>query len=324
MNKTTSILFIDMMSDKEHAKLNNFYINSLWIKNSKLAISKEVSKLYENFDQSHHSSKIFKGGFFNRFLLCFQTLKTCFMHKPKIAWFLSYDLLTFPIIALYLQLLGIKIYTFEHNTIPTTFSKKIFHKLFKTSVTRLALTPYTTNYYIRIGLNCKHIPLPCVRGKKNMLASLEELPEIKKRKDNFEWIALCPSGSINPNQLEQIAKRKPHILFAYKCKSPIKLPNIITYSYLSQYEEALLSFDFLYIPMEKHFKVSGPVYDAIALGKTVILKNNNFGRYIRSLFPSLVFFEDHDWTLKETHNHTDKIDSYNNRIHEMLKDLVSE
>ena len=58
-------------------------------------------------------------------------------------------------------------------------------------------------------------------------------------------------------------------------------------------------------------KVSGPVFEAIALGKPVMVVKNAFGRYIKSLFPTKTFFVGEPMPLVDNQPN---IDIYNKSI----------
>jgi glycosyltransferase involved in cell wall biosynthesis len=90
--------------------------------------------------------------------------------------------------------------------------------------------------------------------------------------------------------MEEIAGLYPDVLFVMKSKETSRLPNLLSVPYFEYYGNALEQCDFAVIPFSSDYKVSGPVFEALAMGKPVLVLKNKFGRYVKSLFSRPIFF----------------------------------
>ena len=90
--------------------------------------------------------------------------------------------------------------------------------------------------------------------------------------------------------MEGIARLYPDVLFVMKSKQVSPLPNLLSAPYFEYFGNAMEQCDFVVIPFGSDYKVSGPAFEAIAMGKAVLALNNLFGRYMKFHYPHHIFF----------------------------------
>ncbi|MDB4665623.1 hypothetical protein OAE81_00360 [bacterium] len=142
---------------------------------------------------------------------------------------------------------------------------------------------------------------------------------MSNQRGGFKSVGLCPSSSVTEEQITEVASLYPEFLFVVKSNKKIALRNIVTVNYFREYSNALKNTDFVVVPFALSSKVSGPVYEAIAAGKPVVVAQNIFGEYIKEKFPGRVFFVGERFPKKlEPFDHR----KYNHQILEMLNTLI--
>lgn len=285
-------LFIDMMSPRGHVRLNNFYLSKLGGPAARIYISDDLANDYEDYDTRSLGPKPCGTGKAERLALTLRVLAAVRREAPKRVMLLSYDLATFPLLSQTLRALRMPVSCFEHNTGPTSTARQLFHRLSDPHATRFVYTPYLEHAYLRLGLNAVYTPHPCLRWGVGQAGGSEWKQIVAAQSGDFNAVGLCPSGSVTIDQMEQIARAYPKFLFVFKSRRTSCLPNVITHPYFDDYGDALHQCDFIVVPFSSGHKVSGPVYEAMAMNKPAMVLNNLFGNYLKSLFPGCVFFPD--------------------------------
>lgn len=316
----TKMIFVEMMSPRGHVRLNQFYLSKLWEEGDVLLTGASLVGFFDGFSPVTLEDKPYGSPMLNRLGMLVQILrKLPYKTVNRDICFLSYDLFWFPVISIYLRMCGFKIHVFEHNTTPTTRLKRYFQRLSGKTIQHLTYTPFVENFFRTLNLTAKTIPHPILRSVPIMKNDGPEIRAVLGKKKNFNRIIFCPSASVNWEQLEPMVKRYPLYLFVVKSPGKYKLANVITFPYFEAYFEILTLCDYVYIPFNRDDKVSGPFFEAMGFGKTVIMKPNVFGMYAQSKFPSHVVFEDDDWETIESS--TDPIDilGYNDLIVQNLR-----
>lgn len=284
-----NMLFIDMMSPHGHVRLNSFYLAHLSKSKPRLCTSSDLGPYYPTAEIIPFNRPL-RYTPLKRLFLAMHVLRCVHREAPTKVILLSYDLLTFPFISWALRALGVQLYCFEHNTAPITRARRWFHKISNPKVSHFVYTPYLESLYLISRISAKYVPHPCLRPDKNKNEHTEWEELITSRGSNFEMVGLCPSGSVSLNKVEEVAQANPDKLFVCKNSQQSALQNVVTYNHLHEYGAALELCDFVAVFFTIDHKVSGPVFEAIAMGKPTMVIENTFGLYIKALFPSQVFF----------------------------------
>lgn len=192
---------------------------------------------------------------------------------------LSYDILSLPVIALYAKLAGIKIISCEHNTIPTSLIKKFIQRV-SNNVGRICFMPSVAKIYERLGCNVLSTKLP--------------LPDFGKKTDRnltpSDYI-FCPSASSDESRIISVATRNPKLKFLVKSSKTYNLGNVSCETFFDDYIGCISRSLAVYIPMKNNHRISGPLLDAVSLGKQVILPPGELFDFAVDNFPNNVIPE---------------------------------
>lgn len=187
---------------------------------------------------------------------------------------LSYDILSLPIIALYAKLAGIKMIACEHNTIPTSLIKKLLQRI-SNNIGRICFMPSVAKIYEQLGCNVLLTKLP--------------LPDFGKKTDRkltaSDYI-FCPSASSDESRLISVATKNPKLKFLVKSSRKYDLENVLCEAFFDDYIGYISRCSAVYIPMKNNHRISGPLLDAISLGKQVILPPGELFDFAVDNFPN--------------------------------------
>lgn len=289
MSNKNEIIFIDWWSVKNHYSVNKFFLKAARVKNITFFTSVNTFNIYNKEPISLKALYEYRSGLTDRLKLTTTIIKILHNSKKDVC-FLSYDLLFFWLVAFYARFLKIKTSAIIHNTAPTSFIKKIPYFFTPKSTLFFSFLPKNTSVLKELGCKAININHPLI--KPNTIQSSKEIQNISKKiHKNFEHLIFCPSGSVNLSVIEKLAKENIQNFYIVKSQFNSPLQNIFTAKFYKDYG-ALMDFcDAVFIPFDSKGKVSGPFYEAIALSKTVIVKNNYFGRHVKKQFPGQVIFE---------------------------------
>lgn len=284
------MLFIDMMSPDGHIRLNTFYLSQLAGPEARIYVSDDLAGFYDDFNTYSLGPKPCGPGRTERMALALRVVEIVRREAPKRLVLLSYDLATFPFVSHALGVLGVQVFCFEHNTAPNTKMRLWLHNLSSKKVTHFVYTPYLQELYQGVGLHAIYVPHPCLSWDITQSDGREWRRIRASTNGCFSRTGFCPSDSVPLAQVEEIAMAESATLFVCKTTRSSDLPNVVTHRYFCDYGGALGQCDFAVIPFASEHKVSGPVFEAIAAGKHVMVLDNVFGRYVKSLFGGRIFF----------------------------------
>ena len=282
-------VFIDMLSVQGHITLNNFYVRQL-CQEPTIFICSSMSNAYQEFKTGLLGVQPCGRGIGERLLTTMRVLRILLTERPQTAVFLSYDLASFALISRVAAILRTHVVCFEHNTAPRTRAKRLMHRLMARKVIRLVYASHVQDIYSRAGIGTIHVPHPCIAPAATNVAPDEWKSLVARAQVHFRRTAFCPSGSVSLESIESIARQDPDTLFVCKSRENSELPNVLCHSYFEDYAGALAQCDLVFVPFTLDYKVSGPGFEAIAMGKPVMLLENAFGQYMKQLFPAQVFF----------------------------------
>ena len=283
-------MIFDMMSPKGHIRLNKFYLEKVFGSNARLFISRDLALEYKGVDVYPLGEKPCGSSLVERLALALRVLQIICEHKARNVVFLSYDLATLPLVSHALQRMAVDVTCFEHNTAPSSRLRSLFHRLCAKNVRRLVYTPYLKDLYQSIGLEAEYVPHPCLPCETRCDGDREWTNIVAGYLHGRTKTGFCPSGSVTIAQMEEIASLYPHVLFVMKSEETSRLSNLLSAPYFEHYGNAMEQCDFVVVPFSSAHKVSGPVFEALAMGKPVMVLENLFGKYMKSGFPDQVFF----------------------------------
>jgi hypothetical protein len=283
-------LIFDMMSPRGHVRLNKFYLANAFSTAAYFFVSEDLSEEYRGFKAYPLGAKPCGSSPYERLALSFRVLRIIRKKQARDVVFLSYDLATFPLISNFLEKMAVNVTCFEHNTAPNSQLRALFHRLSAKSVRRFVYTPYLEEFYHSLGIRAEYVPHPCLPCEVDPGGSHEWTSIVSKSFRRYRKTAFCPSGSVTIAQMKGIARLYPDVLFVMKANQVSCLPNLLTAPYFEYFGNAMEQCDFVVIPFGSDYKVSGPAFEAIAMGKPVLALNNLFGRYMKFHFPHHIFF----------------------------------
>lgn len=288
-----SFLVIDMMSVNGHISLNQFYLQMLPVR-TPLYVAQDLHNAYVKHNLLPLGIKPCNGRLIKRLALASRVAFILLRNKKSLVLFLSYDLATFPLISRLANLRGSRVVCFEHNTAPQTKIKALWHQFSAESVQRLVFAPHIKKLYDELGLNAHYIRHPIIRPSRSLVDSNEWWNIKSQIPRQIQNVALCPSSSVILEEVEIVAQKMAHTMFILKGNGKSNLTNILFHPFFHDYATAMKESDFIFVPFPHEHKVSGPVFEAIATGKPVLVLPNVFGRYIKRLFGDQVFFPGQD------------------------------
>jgi len=291
-SKVEKIVLYEGMSPRGHVELTKFYHNSLKSLDSQLYVGKSLKDYFPNTQNVNFfdDELLLKGKYFSRFFFILNTLKLyIYCHKEKVnkVVFLSYNANVMFVLMWIASILRLKVYCFEHNTVPSSSKIKAFlQKLCTKRLVRMCFMPDAVNFYKNLNLTSIYIPHPFLNVE--ILNNIKGTSTIKEQ-GKYSRLVFCPSGQSDINRIINRAKENPDVFFLVKSKEKIDVNNIKAIPYLDNYYETLKSCDLVYLPIDFDFRVSGPFFESIAFGKPVFIDGDGlFTQYALSEFRNCI------------------------------------
>ena len=321
----SKIVLIEGMSPRGHTQFNKYYIKSLSPYINKVYVGESLFNSYKNlakvsfFDDKH----LFKYRLVISISFLINTLKIIYKSKKngtKYIILLSYDVSSLFIVVYFSKLFNMKLFVFEHNTVPTKgMHKKILQFICFDWVHRICYTPRAVEIYKSLNQKSKYIPLP-IPIKEDFENKLNKSLTLNNKE--FDFVVFCPSSSASMNKVIEKAELYKNILFIIKTKIIINLDNVVTKQYFENYEDIIESVDFFYLPVSLDSRVSGPFFEAIGAGKKVILSKGYFYDYAKKEFKQYILCDEDDWNFSTSKMVEMDIDKYNTDIINNIKKYI--
>lgn len=292
--ESVSLLALDMWSARGHVNLNNFYLRELAAWKPVLYVSADLQKKYADLTTRSFGKKPCGSGILDQLKTGLRVISILVRQRPHQVVFLSYDLLTFSVISHVAGIVGTKVLCFEHNTAPRTRSQRFLHRIMSSGVKRLVYATHILPFYVGAGIEAIYVPHPCVRVNEAPSNDGDWRGILAEHRQRFKKVAFCPSASVNLELIEQVADEHADTLFVCKNTRSSARENVECHKYFKAYGEALEGCDFVCVLFPFEHKVSGPVFEAIAVGKPVMVLPNAFGKYMKLLFPDKIFYPTED------------------------------
>lgn len=318
------IAFIEGCSPKGHVTLNNFYLKELEPNTRFTFIGKSLKNDYLSLKNISYfdDSSLKKSRFIHAMTFCKNSLAILLKLKRNNVsnvCFLSYDLATFFIVCLFARLLSVKLFTFEHNTVPgNKKTKHILHKLCINNVVHICYTSQAKQKFNLLNKKAVFIPHPAIIQKVSGSSSNSET---KKFFNNNKMTVFCPSASSDIKLIEQRINSHPDIQFIIKSPKSFAQENVIAKKLYNDYWDILQNCNFVYLPINIEDRVSGPFYEALASGKQIILSESQFYHYANKKFTGSIILDTEAWKLPPQKNNSFDHESYNNSIVKSLESV---
>jgi hypothetical protein len=321
---------VDPLSPGGHVSLNAFYLESLGASLAGLVMSEEMSQRLapraggKPFD----ARPLSRGRLIHALYSLYVTLRSVLSFRVRnirCVVVLSYDLLVLPFLSLVARLVGVQLVVFEHNTIPFESALKIrVQRLGNPKVVhRVCFREDVARAYREIGQDAHWIPHPILSNRTSIRGEDEE---INDRRRDFEGIVFCPSASARQDRILELAAAHPEILFVVKSRHAAEAENCIFREYFDCYDWVMENADYVYLPSDLEWKVSGPFFEALRVGKRIIVDPSGFGWFAKQQFPASVSFASQDLMIASgdvgiDHDINRDINDYNEDVKARLLEL---
>ncbi|MCZ4336720.1 hypothetical protein [Shewanella colwelliana] len=315
----SEIIVFEGVSPRGHVEFNREYLKYLGGRVLDFYVGKSIEQSYSNVQHnSFNDYYVFKGRLLHAvgFLLqLISVLLSANRRKCKHVFLLSYDISTMCLGAYLAKFLGIKITTVEHNTLPVTLLKRCLVRLSPNNVTYICLMPSAAKLLEGLGKEALYIDLPIIKREATSV--------IDEKNHNYKGVVFCPSSSGNFTLIEKRASQNPNILFNVKGDNKSKLNNLVCTKYFEDYYKSMAECDFVYLPVNFDYRVSGPLYEAIGLNKTVIISQCDFAQYAKQLFGESVNIDNGEFGSYINAKHTGRfnVNSYNENVMSRLNEV---
>lgn len=310
------VLFFDPVSPKGHVGLNSMIYDS-FKGDKKIVVGTSLKGEFDHIDNiAYFKNKILKKNRFYHFCFCalFSIYYLFFakLNNYDSVVFLSYDKYTIFFISFFSYVLGIKVYAFEHNTFPVgqkflsyflnINSKNIIRLCFMSNMVDFFRNKNISSYYVHhpiVGLNLRVYDEFFHKSKSK--GTGEDFFYIKRiDKYNFYSVIFCPSGSNNIDILKSKILEYPDFLFIIKRpKTKISelenISNVYLVDYFYDLGEWFKVVDFVYLPIDFEYRVSGFFYESLKFSKKCIISNCGFSDYIKLNFPNYYLSSEDNW-----------------------------
>ncbi len=323
--KKNKSVFVESLSPTGHTQFNEVFLQMLACKSDVFFVGKSLKdKIKFNGLKKIFNDKNLHEGRIKHYICCLKNCLKSVYEAKKIGaeniYLFSYDILTIPIISIICFLCGIKIYTFEHNTVHYSGLKK-WIQLLTINVTRLCFTPAANEIYKSIGQKTHLISLPIIERTDYMIGEEEE----EEEEEEVEDYVFCPSGSVKISDILKFATKSEPVIFYVKSEKKIHTHgNIITRKYYDSYESMIKSAKAVYVPILSNERMSGPVIDAISFLKPVIMRKSELSIYLSNVYKGFIYFDDSNIqdTLKSFKDGEKiNIDHINKKLKEQLNEI---
>jgi hypothetical protein len=308
------VVFSDPVAPRGHVKINQFYLNHLASASDYLYVGSDLLKSYDTFNMTvncFNEKKLSSSRFLHWFytlLISISSVYRAYRNRSTVVFF-SYDISNLFLVTYLAGLLGVKIKVFEHNTAPgqSIFKKVLQNICYNKVLLRFCYTKDISKQFYN-GVEIGHPMTSLVIPTNNR----ENIFEVT----SFEHVVFCPSASASLERIYELASKNLSALFIVKSISKIKYKNVICQKYFDNYELVLNSCDYVYLPVSGLDRISGPLYEAIAVSKKVIVDRNDFGKQALAMFPMYVQFFDEPWVISSD---TFDKDTYNKQVINKLR-----
>jgi hypothetical protein len=204
--------------------------------------------------------------------------------------FLSYDTLSMAL----LWPENRSCFIFEHNNVDnsrTNIIKKLIYKIISKSCSSLVLYPYIGYYVARETKRVTHcVPVPILESMGESVNSNLQKEPVSRDENNLTIFS--PSGNTQNDIIIQLEKfvNSENSRFKAICKGQSDRVNInfSQKTFFINYNEIMLSSDYILIGMRLDYRGSGVLHEALSLGKLVVMFDCLHANEMLKNFPGLI------------------------------------
>ncbi|MFH4508495.1 hypothetical protein [Vibrio alginolyticus] len=318
------IVLYEGMSPRGHVELTKFYIECLKNLDTQLFVGNSLKHHFTSVNKVvfFDDKLLRKGRLLSSFSFILNTLRVftyCRMKGIKKITFLSYNANVMFLMMWVANLIGLKVYCFEHNTVPDgSRLKLLLQKMCTSRLHRICYMPQIVSLYEKINLKAEFIPHPFLNIKASKLVQdCDSISRLKKE----QLVIFVPSGLSDIERVKKQAIKNPDKIFVVKTKFDIDLSNVTTKKFFENYYDVLKACDIVYFPIDFNYRVSGPFYEAIAFGKPIVIEGSgNFKEFARSEFPEYIL---ENFQSEVNLNNIDR-ERYNEEVKNKLLKVVNQ
>lgn len=291
MNRPIDILFVDPLSDG-HSSFNQLYAQSL---SKTLQVAVAFCYGYRIALPAHLGLRrlvrtrlrtMGKVGY--RFDCLVTTLHVAFLAlivRPRAIVFSSYETISLSCVS---YLLPKRTYAIDHNNIDELNSavKRFFFQRIRRRIVHIGFAPYICERTRSLGQRVIHIPFP--------IRHADPVNNERLRHSAPPLQAFAPSGQQDLESVKrflEIIAGDPRIELLMKRQTGVdadSYTNVHSTDYYADYEQQLLSSDFIVVLSRFEYRVSGVAYEAIGANKPVFMARSRFATFLKEEFPRQV------------------------------------
>lgn len=294
MNKQ-SILVVDYLSEPGHINSNRYFlghISKYW--QTYFLCEEKYQKDFDdisplrilNFSKSvtrRQTHSMFY--YFGKLKQIHELNKIVQILKPTFVLFICYE----PISLQYFRYSFGEVFLFEHNNIDIIrkdWKRRLLFRFIPERFVHISYEKYISNF-IKVHFRKRNteIPHPYYAIGRQQTFPLDEI-----RSTNREVI-FAPSGSaanIVLNELISYAKEQNEFHFVLKGELAVENDDYTIKPFYKSYAKIMSNSAYILSTVDFEYRVSGIIYEALAMGKTVVGLDTKLHREIKGQYPNMV------------------------------------
>ncbi|NAR73001.1 hypothetical protein [Acinetobacter haemolyticus] len=292
------IAFFETISPRGHVSLNRFLLTSC-MSTKKMIVGCSLKDYYSDMDCIYFNDRFLKKNRINHFLISLYYIFKFFIYFKinnynKVV-ILSYDKYNIFFINILSVVLNIKVYAFEHNTFPrgeNIISDKLF--FLSKRIYRLCFLPHMAELCKENNLPSSLLEHPIIVNQGDN--EIHDIIKLKSILSKYDRVIFCPSGSSDLKKIEDKIKKYKNYLFVIKSERLAFYDNTLYVKFFNNLGKWMELSDFVYIPVDFDYRVSGFFYESLGYNKKVILSDSLFSKYVSTVFFNYCYSEDGDWS----------------------------
>lgn len=303
MTASRAVIFVELMSAKGHVTLNSFIISALGGRVASFLVGKQVAALYDDVDhETFNDWYLGSYRFVSALGTFFQGMRAlCVAYRRGVSTicFLSYDASVLLLLSPLASRLGLHLFVFEHNTVPPRRNMKLLlQRLVSGRVIRLCFTPHIRDFYRKLGQRALYVPHPLLAQRRERLLEDQDRNNkefVVSRAREFRLRVFCPSSSMNANELRLAIEDRPDVFFIVKGHADLVRHNVFSAPRFRSLSEWFAIVDFTYLPVSFSHRVSGFLFESLAMNVPVILPKGELYEYAFRHFSAHIVLDEGRW-----------------------------
>jgi hypothetical protein len=288
------IVFIEGVSPRGHVSCNLGLLEQVHRSVQCFHVGKSIASEYSSCEKV----KVFEDRWFSHgrlmhsiafFLISCRLLRRARAEKIRRVCFMSYDVSSMFLVVFYGRFLGLNLYAFEHNTIPSSFLLRVLQRIQGRQLRHLCFSVDSLNAFRKIGMKACLTEHPLYSKISNA-----PLPrKLLDKKKGFRSMVFCPSASASFELICAKARMYSDVLFVAKTEYVSSQANLYVEKFFQDFDSIFRASDAVYMPMEGRYlgRVSGPLFEAMSLNKPIILSEGGLHDFVVEIFPEHIHLD---------------------------------